>query len=212
MGNRLKLKRIVNSFLEENTYIIYCNDVALIIDPGSDFKIIDSFLKDKGLTDVSIYLTHSHVDHILSCKKLLIAYNAPLYVYKDEVNLLKDSNLNMSEHHSERLEFDGIALDNELDINGLEKFLVYHVPGHTSGHSMLYSKELQALFTGDFVFYHDIGRCDLPTGSIKDMYQSLSLFKTFDNNILVYPGHGDKSNVGNEKRDNPYLNGTYNNG
>lgn len=210
MENKLKFKRIVNSFIEENTYIIYKENVALIIDPGSDFSIIDAFLNENNIINVSIYLTHSHIDHILSCKKIMIKYNSKIYVYKDEISLLKDSKLNMSDYHDEKLEFDGIAIDNELVIDNLATFKVYHVPGHTIGHSMLMVDELNALFTGDFVFKHEIGRCDLPTGSLKDMYQSLAFFKTFDKNIAIYPGHGDNSNVGDEIKHNPYINGTYN--
>ena len=55
------------------------------------------------------------------------------------------------------------------------------------------------MFTGDFLFYHTIGRCDLETSSIEDMKKSLAKIKIYDDDIIIYPGHGKKSILGEEK-------------
>ncbi|MDR1782166.1 MAG: MBL fold metallo-hydrolase [Bacilli bacterium] len=201
----MKLEMIVNSFIDENTYIIYDKNTALVIDPGSDFNKIDTFLVNNNLNDIYIYLTHSHIDHILSCEKLVIKYNCPIYVHKKELDLLQNDKQNMSVMYDSVDIKDAIGIEDELKIKNLGTFKVYLVPGHTKGCSMLEVKELNALFSGDFVFYHEVGRTDLPTGSYSDMLDSLDILKTFTNNFDIYPGHGPKTNVFDEVKHNPYI-------
>ena len=56
------------------------------------------------------------------------------------------------------------------------------------------------MFTGDFLFYHTIGRCDLETSNINDMLTSLNKIKEYPDDITIYPGHGKESNLGFEKQ------------
>ena len=53
--------------------------------------------------------------------------------------------------------------------------------------------------TGDFLFFHTIGRCDLETSSIEDMKKSLEEIKKYPDDIKIYPGHGRGSVLGEEK-------------
>ena len=77
---------------------------------------------------------------------------------------------------------------------------VINTPGHTSDSITFYFKEEKIMFTGDFIFYHTCGRCDLETSSIDDMIKSLNMIKKYDDNIIIYPGHGKSSILGEEKR------------
>ena len=56
------------------------------------------------------------------------------------------------------------------------------------------------MFTGDFLFYHTIGRCDLETSNVLDMKKSLVKIREYDDDILIYPGHGRNSILGEEKK------------
>ena len=56
------------------------------------------------------------------------------------------------------------------------------------------------MFTGDFLFYHTIGRCDLETSSITDMKKSLDNISKYPNDIKIFPGHGKSSILGEEKK------------
>ena len=93
----------------------------------------------------------------------------------------------------------------ELDQIQLE---VMHVPGHTPGGISLLMKKPKdkILFTGDALFYHDIGRTDFPGASETLLIKSIKdrLFKLSDDTI-VYPGHGPSSTIGEEKNNNPFL-------
>ena len=56
------------------------------------------------------------------------------------------------------------------------------------------------MFTGDFLFYHTIGRCDLESSNPKDMIESLKKIQTYPDDTLIYPGHGKSSILKEEKK------------
>ena len=61
------------------------------------------------------------------------------------------------------------------------------------------------MFTGDFLFYHTIGRTDMQGGNIEEMNQSLSKIKTYPENTTICPGHGPKTTLKEELKSNPYF-------
>ena len=65
------------------------------------------------------------------------------------------------------------------------------------------------MFVGDFIFKESIGRCDLAGGDFSDMVKSIDKIKTYDKNITLYPGHGDKTSLDYELKNNPYMKGDY---
>lgn len=78
-------------------------------------------------------------------------------------------------------------------------FEIINTPGHTSDSKTFYFKEENVMFVGDFIFYHSIGRTDLPTGSNADMKNSLDMISKYEDCIL-YPGHGNKTTLFEEKK------------
>lgn len=54
------------------------------------------------------------------------------------------------------------------------------------------------MFCGDFIFKNGIGRTDLG-GNDKDMKNSLNKMLEYDDNIILYPGHGPSTTLGAEK-------------
>ena len=105
------------------------------------------------------------------------------------------------------------APDKQLNHLGLEEntksgYFDYEViltPGHTSDSKCFYFKCEKALFSGDFLFYHTIGRTDLPSGSDIDMIKSLEKISKYPDDIIIYPGHGPKSTLGREKNNFKYY-------
>ena len=81
-----------------------------------------------------------------------------------------------------------------------DNFVIIKCPGHTKDSLTYYFKNLNCMFCGDFIFLNSIGRMDLPGGSIKDMKASLENIKKYDDEIILYPGHGSYTNLGKEKR------------
>ena len=73
------------------------------------------------------------------------------------------------------------------------QYEVIKTPGHASDCLTFYFRDEKVMFTGDFLFYHTIGRCDLETSNVLDMKKSLVKIREYDDDILIYPGHGRNS-------------------
>lgn len=173
----MNIKRVTVGLLNENCYIIEKDNECLIIDPGDEF---DKICKNIISKVIGVLLTHNHFDHVGALSEIVEKYNAPIY---------KFDNLN----------------DKELSI-GKFNLKVIFTPGHTSDSVTYYFKEEKIMFTGDFLFKENIGRTDLKTGNKLLMKESLEKIKRYDDDIAIYPGHGENSNLGYEKKNNIYLN------
>ena len=166
----MKINRLVVGYLQENCYILEQNNKVLIIDPGDEFDKINNFISNKEI--VGILITHNHFDHIGALKLLVDTYNAKVY---------DNSNLKEKEYNIDNFSFE-----------------VIYTPGHTKEEITYYFKKYKTMFTGDFLFQNSIGRCDLPGGNEKEMFSSLLKMKNYPDDIIIYPGHGEKSILGME--------------
>ena len=62
------------------------------------------------------------------------------------------------------------------------------------------------LFTGDTLFQGSVGRSDFIGGDGMELIKSIKTkLLPLGDEIKVYPGHGEASTIGYEKRINPYL-------
>jgi glyoxylase-like metal-dependent hydrolase (beta-lactamase superfamily II) len=100
-----------------------------------------------------------------------------------------------------------IDLDSEQTIRfGNSELKVIKTPGHTPGHICLYSEEHKVLFTGDTLFLESIGRTDLPGGDYSWIMRSiLDSILPLGDEVKIYPGHGDASDLGHEAMYNPFI-------
>lgn len=91
----------------------------------------------------------------------------------------------------------------DVEINkekyGKFEYEIIETPGHTFDSKTFYFKDINTMFTGDFIFKSSVGRTDLG-GNVKDMIESLEKFKKYDDGITIYPGHGPKTTLGQEKK------------
>ena len=175
------IQRVIVGMLETNCYILENNNEVLIIDPGDEFDKIDKYLNNNKL--VGIITTHSHDDHTKAVEDFVSKYHVKVY-----------NNTNLSE-----------------GINRIGNFLfeVIYTKGHSANSISIYFKEDKVMFVGDFVFKLSIGRWDLPSGNINDMLDSLNKIKKYPDDIVLYPGHGEVTNLGYEKLNNRYFNMNY---
>ena len=89
--------------------------------------------------------------------------------------------------------------------NSYFKFKVIKTPGHTKDSITLYFEDEKVMFVGDFIFKDSIGRTDLAGGSDLDMQASINLIKKYPRDVIIYPGHGDKTSLGYEIDNNFYF-------
>ena len=197
----MEIKNIVSYEMDQNCYLITENGCGILIDPGIDtFKII------KETEDISInyiLLTHCHFDHLYSLneirgeKKVVGTKNCSFNMIRPEISLaspqvLPKASCDIEMEDGEEMDFDGI------------KVKCIHTPGHTNG-SCSYLVE-NNLFSGDTLFSGTVGRWDLPTGNLEVLRDSIKnkLYKLSDE-IKVFPGHGDSTTIGYEKKYNGFI-------
>ena len=206
----LKIGRIVMGMCQTNCYFVYeeGKDRVLLFDPADKGSYIYSALKDKGFTVGAILLTHGHFDHIWGVEEIRELSGAKVYAYEKEKELCEDASLNVSKGAGRAcvVKADQYVKDGgEITEAGITCRLLA-TPGHTSGSCCYYFEADKILISGDTLFQESVGRTDLPTGSMGPLVRSVKdkLFPLPDE-VKVYPGHGEATTIGHEKKYNPFL-------
>ncbi len=192
----------VLGMLSTNCYVANCNETqeAIIIDPGLDYsseaKPIFNYIVEKALKIKFIVNTHGHPDHIRGDGLFKRTYGVPICIHAEDAHLIRDPETDIPPPN--------VLLKNGDKIRfGTETLRVIHTPGHTPGGVSLVGENL--VFTGDTLFAGSIGRTDFQGGSDSDMRLSLKKLLSLPDSFTVYPGHGPRSTIGEERRANPFL-------
>jgi hydroxyacylglutathione hydrolase len=202
MVKHFKLK----SYYPMNAYIIREKEDVFIIDLGTYSDEIDTYIKSNNYKLKGIILTHAHLDHIDG----IGVYDVPIYIHKEEIDVLKNNHLNGYALHNSKPSFRVDDLEiNEIDEtsslhfgNTIISFI--HTPGHTKGSMSVSYRD--CVFTGDCLFKETVGITHYPTGNQKEMNNSLrKIISSFDDQVNVYPGHGDKTTIKHERKHNPFV-------
>ena len=201
------IKRFIAGQLENNMYLVAdeASRKAVLIDASSNIPELIEAAKDYDVE--YILLTHGHFDHIMGLTSLKKELNAQAVICEDD--LVISDNINeftslfglpeVTPPTYEKYIKDGDVLKvGNMDIK------VIHTPGHTEGGTCYLVDE--NLFSGDTLFKESVGRTDLFGGNFKKLSDSIKnkLFK-LDDKIEVYPGHGDKTTIGYEKKYNEIV-------
>lgn len=206
----LKIGRLMLGICQTNCYFVYQEGSTDVIffDPADKGDYIYEKLQEKGLNVKGILLTHGHFDHIWGTNKLRELSGAPIYAYEAEKVLCEDAITNVSDQVGRPYTVvpDYYVKDGEeITIAGMT-CKVIATPGHTVGSCCYYFEEAGMLIAGDTLFQESVGRTDLATGSMSAIIHSVKdkLFLLPDE-TKVYPGHGDVTSIGHEKRYNPFV-------
>lgn len=198
----------------ENTFVLWNeNNDAIIIDPGcytpAEETELFNFIKEKNLTPKKLINTHCHVDHVFGNKWASDTFNLPLILHRDEVQVLQRApatammwGLGMKQFNGE---LQHLAEGDVIKL-GEDRLEVIEAPGHSPGHLCFYCKKQNFVIGGDVLFFGSIGRTDLPGGNHSQLINNIKtkLFKLPDETV-VYPGHGQPTTIGDEKKNNPFL-------
>lgn len=182
--------------LQTNCYILHEDDRCLVIDPGDEAQTVLAFLQRQGLTLEAILLTHGHFDHVGAVKMLAAETDCRVFLCQEDLALpgaMTAGTLFYTDFYKE---------GDQLTLAGMT-FEVLHTPGHTPGSVCL--RFGAHLFCGDTLFAGSCGRTDFPGSNPAHMVRSLARLARLEDDLKVYPGHGEATTIGEEKRFNPYL-------
>lgn len=189
------IKRFAFGWLSTNCYVVGCEGTkeAVVIDPGleteTEAEEILDFIKEKGLHIKYIVNTHGHSDHTAGNTVIKEATSAPILIHESDASYIQP---------------DRKLRDGDVIHVGCLKLVVLHTPGHTKGSISLLGDNV--VFTGDTLFSGAIGRTDFPGGSYQELIQSIrSKLLSLPDAVEVYPGHESPTNLGKEKKNNPFL-------
>ena len=198
------IKQFVAGLLENNMYLILdeISKKGVLID--ATIALPEIIQEAKGYDIEYILLTHGHFDHILGLNELKKELGAKAVINKNDV--IVSDNINEFTRmfdlpDSTPPSYEMFADDDDEIASGNLRFKVITTPGHTEG-SVCYLID-DKLFSGDTLFMESVGRTDLFGGNHKKLIESIKnkLFK-LDDNIEVYPGHGEQTTIKHEKKYN----------
>jgi glyoxylase-like metal-dependent hydrolase (beta-lactamase superfamily II) len=211
----MQIKKFTFNAFMENTFVVWDEKSreAAVVDPGMSDEVeeleIKSFIDEKTLDIKYLINTHCHIDHVLGCRYVKENYNPVYYIPEKDLPLYDnaDKQAEMFGIEMSKLpKIDKYLTEGEKLLLGNEAFSNLYTPGHSPGEFCLYFDESKFCITGDVLFRESIGRTDLYGGDYNILIDSIKTkLLTLDDDIVIYPGHGDESTIGYEKLHNPFL-------
>ena len=211
----MKIARLIFNPIQENTYVVWDDTLeAVVIDAGNmgerENDVLAKFIADNGLKPMLALNTHGHFDHLLGVDFLRNRYGAKLAMSSKDEFLLKGASVSaelFGIRAGDLPEAIDIDLEGEESVRfGNTELKIISVPGHTPGHLAFYEPQSNVLFTGDTLFRESIGRTDLPGGDYSWIMRSIiENILPLGDEVKIYPGHGDASDLGHESMYNPFV-------
>jgi glyoxylase-like metal-dependent hydrolase (beta-lactamase superfamily II) len=200
--------------VQENTYVLYNEKgAACIIDPGcyfsSEEQALKGFVEANGLDPVLLLNTHCHLDHIFGNRFVHDTWGLTLHLHPKEKLVLDYGPASGQAWGLPFINYDGelkYLEEGDTVLIGNEPLEVLFTPGHSPGSICFYSKAHKFLIGGDVLFSGSVGRTDLPGGDFATLEESIKTkLYTLPEDVVVYPGHGESTTIGDELKTNPFV-------
>ncbi|HAW52089.1 MAG TPA: MBL fold hydrolase [Flavobacteriales bacterium] len=210
----IDIQRFTFNPFQENTYLLTDESKdCMVFDPGNstadEDREIKSYLDENGLNLIGVYNTHCHVDHVLGNDFFFREYGLRPQIHESDLKILQA----VSQYGAmfgiqvrESPDPGSYIKEGDLINLGKSRLEVLHIPGHAPGHVVFLNRDQKFIIGGDILFQGSIGRTDLPYGDHETLISSIKdKLMTLDEDYRVYPGHGPSTNIGFEKKNNPFL-------
>lgn len=197
---------------QTNCAAVTCGEHLWIVDAGFDPDPLIRVIERSGRTPEAVVLTHAHLDHIAGIPMILARWpGTPVLIHEAERSWLGDPRLNLSAMSGIGAPISLAGPDRLLGHGqvltlGASVWEVRHVPGHSPGSVSLVCHESAVVLGGDALFAGSVGRTDFPGSSSEELARSIrTQLYTLPDHFTVYPGHGEPTTIGREKRFNPFV-------
>ncbi len=210
-GGGVLVERMPLGPFQANCYLVADAESGegFVADPGAEAERVLARVAEAGFSARYLLLTHGHGDHIGAVAIVAGALGCPVYIHPADAPMLRSPAANLSAMAGMAVTAPVEAREyvdgDELPL-GRRVVRVLHTPGHSAGSVSLLIPDAGVLLAGDALFRGSIGRTDFPGGSYARLRAAIEekIFPLGDH-VLVYPGHGEATTVGEERRTNPFL-------
>ncbi len=196
----------------QNCHVIWDENTldAVVVDPGGEAEKLISAIENLGLKLTKILLTHGHSDHIGASATLSKHFSVPIYGPQKEdafwIENLAEQNAMFYIGECPDFTPDYWLEEGDKVTCGNITFDVLHCPGHTPGHIIFVNHADKLISMGDVLFKGGVGRSDFPRGNHQDLISSIkNKVLPLGDDYQFIPGHGPMSNLGFERKTNPFL-------
>lgn len=209
----INIQKFTFNPIQVNAFVLWDETLeAVLIDPACYFKEEQQKLKDfitfNNLSPVRLLNTHGHFDHVMGNAFVEKNWGLTGEIHEQDFALAQRADVQARNFGIEMKPPVNFHYFHEGASIHFGKFFlkVIYVPGHSPGGVAFYAESDKVLFAGDIIFYHSIGRTDLPMGDYDSLVNGIreKLF-VLDENTRIYSGHGPETTIGNEKKHNPFL-------
>lgn len=173
-----------------NCYIVYVDGGEVVIDPGEGSY---EWVMKNSSNVLAVFNTHGHYDHAFD-DYLFSRDGVKIYIDKNDAFWLSDDPFGLI---GTPCKPDVLVDDGDLFEFGGKSFCFHRFAGHTPGCCAITVDEL--MFSGDFIFKDSIGRWDFPYSNAASLKESLSRILKWQKNYIIYPGHGEKTTLDDER-------------
>jgi hydroxyacylglutathione hydrolase len=196
---------------QENCYVIGDGETGAIVDPGDEAARIALAVERTGLEIGQILVTHAHIDHVGAVAALADEYACPVLMHAEAEPMLQQlptQAMMMGLRFGKVPAVDRHIQDGEILELGSLRLESLYTPGHAPGHLAFYAESEGLVLSGDALFAGSVGRTDLFGGDMEVLMQSINeRLMTLPDETRVYPGHGPRTTIGDERAYNPFLRG-----
>ena len=220
----LEIKHFIFGPFQTNTYVITINEqmvngpMVLVVDPACsntcEQQQLEQYINHKFKTinpKLSIVATHGHLDHLWGVKWATEKWHTPVLMHEADIPMAQamQQQYNMFGIRATAEPFPIKNIKSEiLNLKSqMSNFQLLETPGHTPGSVCLYFPKSPItdhlspiLISGDTLFRMGYGRTDLPGGNMGQLIDSLERLFDLPSDTIVYPGHGEFTTIGAEKR------------
>ena len=201
----------VTSFAQ-NCSIIWCDETmeGALVDPGGDPEKLLAQVEKLGIKLTKMLLTHGHLDHAGGAADIKAKLGLPIIGPQKEdkfwLDQIEDQAAQYGMTGLKCCEPDQWLDDGDSVDVGNVTLEVYHTPGHTPGHVILFDRTHRVAFVGDVLFKGSVGRTDFPRGDTQTLLNAIQqkLWPLGDD-VTFVPGHGPLSTFGAERQTNPFV-------